>query len=113
MNYDKTGSNNPNWKGGKTFCECGGRKGSEAMRCHSCHDQSGKNNPFYGRTHSKEVKEEARQRALLQERRGEKPVIVDGKSYVSVRACARALDIYSSTVIGRLKSDKFPEYSYA
>ena len=52
---------NPNWKNGiyleKTTCKCGNKKSYYSIVCNKCYNKFGKNNPFFGKQHSKETKE--------------------------------------------------------
>jgi hypothetical protein len=45
---------NPNWRGGKTFCLCGNRINCLSTTCINCRNRSGEHNPFYGKKHSEE-----------------------------------------------------------
>lgn len=50
---------NPNWRGGKTYCECGNRKQYDSEMCQECYDEKerfGEGNPFYGIEHTDETK---------------------------------------------------------
>ena len=50
---------NPNWRGGKTYCECGNRKQYDSLMCKECYnktDKTGGNNPFHGENHTNETK---------------------------------------------------------
>lgn len=109
------GSNNPNWKGGKTFCKCGARKNNTAKSCQKCQDKDGKNNPFYGKKHSQESKEKMRL-ARLNRYNGnqEKEVIIDNIKYKSISEASKKLNIPSSTIYYRINSKnvKFDKYSY-
>lgn len=106
---------NPNWKGGSSwyYCDCGNEKAYRAKKCISCLDRTGKNNPFYGKTHSKEFK---KRRSI--ERLGkyngnqEKAVIVGSKEYKSVSEAARKLKVVPATILFRIKSKHFKEYNY-
>lgn len=51
------GEGNPNWRGGRTFCECGARINSNNDSCSKCQNKAGKNNPFFGKKHSDKTKE--------------------------------------------------------
>ncbi len=106
---------NSNWKGGKTFCKCGTRINSNTKTCMKCQDKTGKNNPFYGKCHSKETKLK-----LSENRKGkyngnqQKPVVIDNIEYVSVSEAARKLKVCAATIIHRIKSQniKFKNYFY-
>jgi group I intron endonuclease len=107
------GNKNPNWRGGKTFCECGNRIGSSAKICIDCQDRSGDNNPFFNKTHSDETKN------LLSElRKGkyngnqEKIVIVNDVEFKSLSKCAKHYNVKPATILNRIKSKNFPEYRY-
>jgi group I intron endonuclease len=109
------GSNNPNWKGGLTFCECGNRINSTSKTCIQCQDKTGKNNPFYGKKHSKESKEKMRLASLNRYNGNqEKIVIIDNIEYHSMNEASRKLKIPSSTIHYRIKSKnvKFDNYKY-
>lgn len=106
-------SDNSNWRGGKTFCECGSRIGSGTKKCIKCLDKSGKNNPFYNKQHSQETK-----KILSEKRTGkyngnqEKIVIVDEKEFKSLSECTRFFDVRPATILNRIKSVNYPEYRY-
>ena len=109
------GSNNPNWKGGLTFCDCGNRINSISKTCSQCQDKTGKNNPFYGKKHSKESKEKMRLASLNRYNGNqEKVVIINNIEYHSMSEASKKLNIPSSTIHYRIKSKnaKFNKYSY-
>lgn len=107
------GEDNPNWRGGKTFCKCGNRINSYTKTCSKCQDKTGKNNPFYGKKHSEELKQR-----LSEERKGiyngpqEKVVIIDNIEYKSVSEAARQLNVVAATIINRIRNKNFPNYKY-
>lgn len=109
----KFGSDNPNWKGGKTFCKCGSRIGSYTESCIKCQDKTGKNNPFYGKKHSEEFKKQ-----MSELRKGKynenqcKPVIIDNIEYYSASEAARQLNVVTATIINRINNNKFQNYKY-
>lgn len=86
------------------------------------------NNPFKGKTHTKEVREllskinskpknEEHKRKISETLKGNKPgnmrkVIVDGIEYESLSFAAREIGIPTSTMKNRLKSPKFDNYKY-
>lgn len=106
---------NSNWRGGKTFCDCGTRISSYAKCCINCIDRTKENNSFYGKTHSLETKKK-----LSQMRKGkysgnqEKPVLIEGIQYKSLSSAARSLGKNVSTVLYRINSPnpKFESYLY-
>jgi group I intron endonuclease len=87
-----------------------------------------KNNPFKGKTHTKEVREilskinskpksEEHKRKISETLKGNKPsnmrkVIVDDIEYESLSFAARKIGIPISTMKNRLKSPKFDNYRY-
>lgn len=107
------GEKNPNWRGGKTFCECGNRIDSISKTCHECRDRYGENNPFFNKTHSKETK-----KILSESRKGkyngnqEKKVIVNNVEFKSLSECAKYFDVKPATILNRIRSKNFPEYYY-
>mgnify|MGYP003645176778 CR=1 FL=1 len=112
-NKDYSKENNPNWRGGTTFCKCGNRINSSTKQCHECRDITGENNPFFGKTHSEETKKK-----LSELRKGKyngnqnKYVIIEGKEYSSLGQAAKALNVSVGTIYNRIKNPKFGEYQY-
>jgi len=45
------GKDNPNWKGGPTYCQCGKIINKKSKSCIKCRDTCGVKNPFFGRNH--------------------------------------------------------------
>jgi len=102
-----------------------GRKGTTNSK-HS--EWMKQNNPFKGKTHTKEVREllskinskpksEEHKRKISETLKGNKPgnmrkVIVDGIEYESLSFAARQVGIPTSTMKNRLKSPKFDNYKY-
>lgn len=110
------GEENPNWKGGvsKKKCKCGKDIAPNNETCSDCRDRSGKNNPFYGKTHSSETK-----RKLSESRMGKKPlnirkVKIDNIIYDSLSDASKKLGIGSPLIIHRIKSknNKYNGYDY-
>lgn len=106
---------NPNWKGGKTFCKCGIRINSNSKTCIKCKDIKGKNNPFYNKKHSSTTKSKMR-KARLGKYNGnqQKPVVIDNIEYISISEAAKKLKVCAATIIHRIKSKnvKFKDYFY-
>lgn len=111
--YSKPKDKNPNWKGGKTFCKCNNRINSKSKTCLDCIDRSGKNNPFYNKTHSEETKKN-----ISEYRKGNyygkqnKPIVIDNIEYRSAGEASDKLGISMTTIRWRVKSDKFENYRY-
>lgn len=106
------GSENPNWKGGVTFCDCGARINSNATTCSKCRDRTGNKNPFYGKSHSDET------RKKLSESNKGKPNIrdrkklkADGVVYESATAAAKSLGVSCGLITYRVRSPKY-DYEY-
>jgi len=97
---------NPNWKGGTSFkyCECGVKIAPINNSCINCRDNSGVNNPFFGKQHSEETKIK-----LSEKRKGKKPtnmtqVVIDNIVYESLSEASRQTGIPSPTILWRIKS---------
>jgi len=105
---------NGNWKGGKTFCQCGTRINSNTKTCIKCQNRNGVNNPFFGKIHSDETKlklsDESKQRGYMGSQ--EKAVIIDETEYKSVSFASRELLVTPNTIINRIRNNKFPKYRY-
>lgn len=109
--WGRPGDKNPNWKGGRTFCECGTRITSASNTCTSCRDRNGTKNSFYGKHHSTEFK-----KRLSEKRKGTIPtnirsVTIEGVTYPSVAGAARQLGVCNATIIFRIKSKNW-DYNY-
>jgi len=106
---------NPNWKGGKTYCECGNKKAYNAKTCGECRDRSGKNNPFYNKSHSEETKQKLSKK-LQGKYVGDqnKPISINGIEYRSAGEASKNLNIPMVTIRWRVlsKNLKFKEYKY-
>lgn len=115
--WGRNGKSNPNWKGGiyeeKTTCNCGNDKNYRAEKCRECYDKSGKNNPFYGKSHTEEAKKK-----MSETQKGSyngdqnKPIIGGEKKYSSLGEAARKLDVNINTISYRLNNDTFPNWQY-
>lgn len=108
---------NPNWKGGISvfYCSCGNKKSRAAITCHDCRERSGKNNPFFGKSHSKNTKN-----IISKTNKGRlppniKPIEIDGVKYTSANEASEKLNISSLTIRWRVmsKNKKFKNYKYA
>lgn len=106
------GERNPNWKGGRTFCECGNRIGSSANKCIKCFDKVGENNPFFGKHHSDETKAK-----ISESRKGNLPpnslkVEIYGVVYLSLNKASEELGIIAGTIRHRClsKNIKYKDY---
>lgn len=107
---------NPNWKNGiyleKTTCKCGNKKSYYSIVCNKCYNKFGKNNPFFGKQHSKETKEK-----LSNLKKGIKPsnsikIIIDNVLYNSATEASKILNCATATILNRCRSDKFNNYNF-
>ena len=107
--YGKEKETNPNWKGGKTFCECGTRINSTTSRCIKCVDRVGEKNPFYGKKHTEHAKQLMREHAAKRDKKpsNTKKVVVDGIEYRSANEASKAFNISRSLVNYRCNSEKY------
>lgn len=110
------GEGNPNWKGGvsKKQCKCGKDITPSNKTCAECRDRSGKNNSFYGKTHSEETR-----KILSEKRKGKKPsnikkISIEGNVYEGLRAASIATGIKETTIWHRIhsKNKKYENYKY-
>lgn len=116
LKYGRLKEDNPNWRGGTTFCECGTRINTTTKSCIICQDRCGENNPFYGKKHSEETK------GLLSKKGKERgyvgtqniSIIIDGVKYMSLGEASVELEIPITTIRWRVKSknSKFEGYQY-
>lgn len=98
---------NPNWKGGRCFCKiCGKQKNLHAKTCGDCRDRTGKNNPFYGKSHSEETKEKLRKANSGKIPSNAKKTFCEGIIYNSLTEASKALEIYPAALLYRIKSNK-------
>lgn len=110
------GSGNPNWKGGisSRFCiECNTPITYGRERCKSC-SKIGKNNNFFGKTHSLETKERLRVGRLGKKPTNTKQVSINGTVFLSAADAAKELGVCAATITWRVKSKnpKFQNYLY-
>lgn len=113
--HSKPKDKNPNWKGGKTFCECGNRINSKSKTCSGCRNRDGENNPFYNKTHSDETKKNiAEAREGTYHGKQNNPIIIDDVEYRSAGEASDKLNISMTTIRWRVKSNniKFSNYKY-
>lgn len=108
--HAKYGEHNGNWKGGvsKKFCKCGKRIGCSNKTCRDCQDKTGKNNPFYGKKHSKETIEKIKQANLGRLPKNGKIVEIFGIRYNSISEASRKIGLSDVTIRKRL--DKVDGY---
>jgi group I intron endonuclease len=108
------GASNPNWKGGisNSTCEvCDKKISQSATRCmeHIKYERNGINNPFYGKTHSDEIKAKLRDIANARTTKpsNSKKVIADGVLYQTGQEAAKTFGITRGLVNYRCKSNKY------
>jgi group I intron endonuclease len=115
--YSQPMDKNPNWRGGASYiyCECGKRIGYGHKKCIKCLDKKGCNNPFFGKFHTDEYKNNAskRQEGVYNGKQNI-PIIIDGVSYRSAGEASKKLSIPMVTIRWRVKSNnkKFESYQY-
>lgn len=109
IKYGRSLYRNGNWKSGvmttKTTCECGNFKSYSAKKCNSCYEKSGIKNPFYGKNHSKEMKEKLRKANTGKRPVNAKKVIINGKVYNSASEAARDLGCVTATILNRINNN--------
>lgn len=99
------GKDNSNWKGGhKYFCKCGNKIQENAKVCNNCYDRSGDNNPFFGKTHTKETRKK-----LSISRKGKTPtnakqISIEGVLYKTATEAAKFLGVSVGTITYRVKT---------
>lgn len=112
---------NPNWKDGKSFFTCPicnteiKRSTKNQKSCNTCKDMSGKNNPFYGKEHSDEIKEKIRQSKIGKPNLScSKRCSINGVEYPSVSIASKKINVKPATVAHRLRSknEKFKNWYY-
>lgn len=106
------GEENPNWRGGSTYCRCGTKINSKNKSCIKCLDRSGGNNSFHGKEHSSETKDKIRKSKLGKPNKtSRKKVSINGEIYDSATIAAKTLSVSASTITYRVKSNKY-DYKY-
>jgi len=113
--YENDG--NPNWKGGvsKKKCVCGKEISPLNETCTICQDKTGEKNPFYGKSHSEEVKKK-----IGESRKGKKPsnirkIEIDEILYEGLDEASAATGIKPTTIWHRIRSKnkKYESYKYS
>jgi group I intron endonuclease len=114
--FSKPLDKNPNWRGGRTYsyCECGKKIGYGHTHCNKCRPRSNTNNPFYGRTHSKEVKDKAKERMIGNIPSNRSPIVINDVNYESYNHASKCLNIPVTTIRWRVlsKNPKYKNYNY-
>ena len=113
---------NSNWKGGvsKSKCiDCNIEIKGKSEYCSSCYfkqrDITGKNNPFYGKSHSEETKQKIKETRVGKFNGVQsKIVIIENIEYPSLAEASRQLGIHITTICFRINSPnkKFINYNY-
>lgn len=108
MRERATGSNNPNWQGGKTFFTCPKcgkehRITTKPKTCSNCRNRNGNLNPFFGKVHTKETKAKLRNHKLGIKPKNTKSITIDGITYLSQSDAAKALGISPALITYRIK----------
>lgn len=108
---------NPNWKGGisVSYCKCGNEIKPTNKTCIKCRDKSGVNNPFYGKQHTEITKEIIKNKRIGTYNGNQNiPFIIDGINYDSLGKASKELNIPTTTIRWRLKSNniKYKNYKY-
>lgn len=115
INPDLSLEKNPNWREGSTFkyCSCGNRMSYYAGKCIKCSNK-GIDNPFYGKEHSKNVKDKISKSRKQQGYLGgqQRKVIIEGVEFESVSEAARHIGVVPNTIINRIRNSKFINYKY-
>ena len=114
--HSKPMEKNPNWKGGVTYnyCKCGKRISYNAKTCKKCGDQSGENNPFYGKHHTDENKKYLHD--IFSGKKNDinnKEIIINGKEYRSYTDAGIELNMCWGTIRHRCLSlnPKYKDYN--
>jgi len=117
IKFSRPMEKNGNWKDGSSYvyCKCGKRIGYGNQYCQKCRPRTGKNNPFYGKSHTDEYKKKASDRQVGKYN-GEqnKPIIIDDVEYRSAGVASKILKIPMVTIRWRIlsKNPKYKTYHY-
>lgn len=112
-----SGDKNPNWRGGRSghnICECGNKKRFTSKRCNKCYlsDREGKNNPFFGKTHTEEFRRKSSERQKGRRCPNiSKHIVADGVWFKSCNDAADYFGISCGSVTNRLNSKYFPYWT--
>lgn len=118
--FSKPMERNPKWKGGISFsyCEiCNKKITQNACRCseHVEYSRNGELNPFFGKKHTDDYKKRASER-MKGKYNGEqnKPIVINGKEYMSLGDASQKLNISPTTIRYRVlsKNPKYKDYRY-
>ena len=98
-NISQVSTDDPLYLSGELVHVNKGRKRNDAFKLKMSNVTSGKNNPFYGKKHSKETLEKV-----------SNVYIINDVKYIGRNEVAKKYDISIRTVLNRCNSDKFPEW---
>lgn len=115
--WSKSGHKNPNWKGGKILCPICKKvfvSRHNKLGCVDCYrkNREGKNNPFYGKTHSKETRKKISKKMIGKLPSNSVKVKIGDIIYESNTQAAKAVGCSVASIANRCRNDKFPEYSF-
>lgn len=111
----KNGNYNPDRHKNFSCIKCGcdiSYKSSLGRNLCSVCIKTGKENPFYGKTHSDETRNTIKRKAMGNKNRPLIKVKVDDEIFNSCSECAKKFNISNGSVTHRIKSDNFPNWSY-
>lgn len=115
--YGRKEDKNGNWKGGvyekKTTCKCGNNKDYYAKKCEECYDKTGKNNPFYGKSHTEESKNKIKKAKKGEYHGSQNKRVTNGEeTFKSLSEAARSENVSAGAIHNRLNKDTFPKWKY-
>lgn len=114
--FSKPLDKNPNWRGGSSFiyCKCGKRIGYGHTHCNKCRPRNKENNPFFGKTHSEELRKKLSEKMKGSKPRNSKPIFIDNLEYESYKHASDKLNIPIVTIRWRIlsKNPKYKNYHY-
>ena len=105
---NRSGDKNGNWQGGKSIkycCDCGKKIKVRNERCMAC-SKNGKNNPFFGKNHTKDTIEklkECRKKNSHILPSNTKKIYAEGIIYDSANKAAKTLNISRMLINHRIK----------
>ena len=111
--WGHNGNTNFNWKGGVSSprCnDCGKQLLYGHKKCSRC-SKIGKNNPFYGKSHTTITRKKLRNANIGKLPPNLRPVTIERTTYPSVAEAARHIGVCNATILFRIKS-KYWDYAY-
>lgn len=114
------GENNPNWRGGLNICKTTScdklvPRSNKSGYCNLCFNRNhrkGKDNAFFGKTHTDATKSKIREANKGKVPPNRRVLYCNGFIFSNLTLAAKTLRVSAGTLVNRCKSKNYPEFKY-